>query len=203
MALVTGWFATIMSKFSQDDGVPDTLHDTIGTLGRAICAQPYFNAEAFRLKAELIKCLSAQRYTGFTANVTNYGSWGVGVSRLYFVPKDRRGALSSYREQTIRLICVGSGRYTRELMAGKIETTEDHQQKIKEMWLKNQTILKLNRKQALKKMRRLGEILLQRIKRAPDEAAQLLSLQQEAENTSIASLTSAQMRQLAKLVGIR
>ena len=45
--------ATIMSKFSQDDGVPDTLHDTIGTLGRAICSQPYFNAEAFRLKAEL------------------------------------------------------------------------------------------------------------------------------------------------------
>ena len=77
MALVKGWLATIMSKFSQNDGVPDTLHDTIGTLGRAICAQPYFNAEAFRLKAELIKCLSAQRYTSFTANVTNYGSRGV------------------------------------------------------------------------------------------------------------------------------
>ena len=154
MAMVTGWLATIMSKFSQDDGVPDTLHDTIGTLGRAICAQPYFNAEAFRLKAELIKCLSAQRYTGFTANVTNYGTWGVGVSRLYFVPKDRRGALSGYREQTIRIICVGSGRYTRELMAGKIETTEDHQQKIQETWLQNQTILKLNRqheREAVKK----------------------------------------------------
>jgi len=110
-----------MSKFFQDDGVPDTLNDTIGALGRAICSQPYFNAEAFRLKAELIKCLSAQRYTGFTANVTNYGTWGVGVSRLYFVPKDRRGALSAYREQTIRLICVGSGRYTRELMAGVVD----------------------------------------------------------------------------------
>ena len=131
-----------MSKFSKDDGVPDTLNDTIGILGRAICYQPYFNAEAFRLKAELIKCLFAQRYTGFTANVTNYGTWSVGVSRLYFVPKDRRGALSIYREQTIRLICLGSGRYTRELMAGVIETTEGHQQKIKEIWLKKSNDIK-------------------------------------------------------------
>ena len=149
-----------MSKFSQDDGVPDTLHDTIGTLGRAICSQPYFNAEAFRLKTELIKCLSAQRYTGFTANVTNYGTWGVGVSRLYFVPKDRRGALSGYREQTIRIICVGSGRYTRELMAGVIETTEDHQQKIKATWLKNQTELKRKRQQELAVTRKMGGIIM-------------------------------------------
>lgn len=149
-----------MSKFSQDDGVPDTLNDTIGALGRAICSQPYFNAEAFRLKAELIKCLSAQRYTGFTANVTNYGTWGVGVSRLYFVPKDRRGALSGYREQTIRIICVGSGRYTRELMAGVIETTEDHQQKIKATWLKNQTELKRKRQQELEVTRKMGGIIV-------------------------------------------
>jgi hypothetical protein len=113
-----------MSKFSQADGLPDTLNDAIGQLGRAICAEPYFNSEAYRLKAELIKCLSAQGYTSFTANVTNYGVWSVGAARLYFVPKDRRGALSVYREKTIRLICVGSGRYTRELSAGLISADE-------------------------------------------------------------------------------
>jgi hypothetical protein len=46
----------------------------------------------------------------------------------------------------------------------------------------------------------MGGILLQRLEKAPDELAHPLSLQQETENKSIASLTSAQMRQLAKIV---
>jgi hypothetical protein len=113
-----------MSKFSKADGLPDTLTDTIGNVGRALFSQPHFNSESIRLRAELIKSLSKKRYVGFTANVTNYGTWRVGEAMLYFVPKDRRGALSIYREKTIRLICVGSGRFTRELSAGVITADE-------------------------------------------------------------------------------
>jgi len=46
----------------------------------------------------------------------------------------------------------------------------------------------------------MGRILLQRLKKVPNKLAQPLSLQQEAENKSIAALTSATMRQLAKFL---
>lgn len=116
-----------MSKFSKADGVPDTLDDTIGNLGRALLTQPHFNSESIRLKAQLIKDLSKKGYVGFTANVTNYGTWRVGEAMLYSVPLNRRGSLSSYRGKTIRIICVGSGRFTRELMAGIVTADEYHQ----------------------------------------------------------------------------
>ena len=94
-----------MSKFSKTDGVTDTLDDDIGRLGRAICSQPHFNADALRLKSELLQCLSEQGYLGFTANVTNYDTWRIGEAKLFYVPKTRRGALSVFKDKVIRIIC--------------------------------------------------------------------------------------------------
>jgi hypothetical protein len=84
-----------MSKFSKADGVPVTLDDTIGNLGRDLLTQPHFNSESIRLKARLIKDLSEKGCVRFTANVTNYGIWRVGEAMLYSVPPNRRGALRS------------------------------------------------------------------------------------------------------------
>ena len=110
-------------SFSKTDGIPDTLEDKIGKLGRAIRSQPHFNSEAIRLANELESRLVRLGYIRFTANVTNYDTWRTGEARLFFVPEHRRGALSVFRGKTIRLICVGSGRFTRELRAGVIKTT--------------------------------------------------------------------------------
>jgi hypothetical protein len=113
-------------SFSKMDGVPDTLADKIGELGRAIRSQPHFNSEAIRFANELERRLVRLGYIRFTANVTNYSTWRTGEARLFFVPEHRRGALSVFRGKAIRLICVGSGRFTRELRAGVIRTTAEH-----------------------------------------------------------------------------
>ena len=112
-------------SFSKMDGVPDTLADKVGELGRAIRSQPHFNSEAIRLWNELESRLVRLGYIRFTANVTNYDTWRTGEAKLFFVPEHRRGALSVFRGETIRLVCVGSGRFTRELRAGVIKTSAE------------------------------------------------------------------------------
>ena len=125
-------------SFSKMDGVPDTLADKIGELGRAIRSQPHFNSEAIRLWNELEKRLVRLGYIRFTANVTNYDTWRTGEARLFFVPNHRRGALSVFRGKTIRLICVGSGRFTRELRAGVIKTSAEQRAELINALVANQ-----------------------------------------------------------------
>ncbi|MEI6838634.1 MAG: hypothetical protein WCK56_12625, partial [Alcaligenaceae bacterium] len=88
--------------------------------------------------------------------------------------------------------------FTRELMAGVIETTEAHKQKIKKAWIKNQKQLERDRRQQRGAMERLGDMLHGRSKNMPNELAQPLNLQQEVENKFLASLTSAQIEKLAE-----
>jgi len=75
--------------------------------------------------------LSEQNYVRFTANVTTYDTWRIGEAKLFYLPNTRRGALNVFRDKTIRIICVGSGGYTRELMAGAINTTAEHYEQIR------------------------------------------------------------------------
>lgn len=124
--------------FSKDDGLVDALEDAPGKLARALAARTIWNAEAAALRAALVAHLEAKGYISFDANVTNYGRWHVGESHLFFVPAVRRGALSAFHGKTIRLVCTGSGRYTRGLMAGVVRVPKGLQQELVDKLEQNQ-----------------------------------------------------------------
>ncbi len=110
-----------MTKFQQADGIDDELTDTIGVLAEKIRSSRSRNLAYTDLRTQLDKAIQTSKYLVFTANVTNYGTWGVGYSKLFYVPETRRGALSIFQNKTIRLVCIGSGRYTRLLAAAVIK----------------------------------------------------------------------------------
>lgn len=110
-----------MTKFSQYDGIEDKLTDTIGLFAQKIRTSPTKNLAYSELRAQLEKAIIAKKYLFFVANVTIYGTWTIGESKLFYVPKSRRGALSIFRDKTIRIVCVGSGRFTRQLAAAPVK----------------------------------------------------------------------------------
>ena len=116
-----------MTKFSQKDGIDDELTDTIGILAKKLQACQSRNHVYSELRAQLEKAIKAKKYLSFVANVTNYGTWTIGHSKLFYVPKSRRGALSFFRGKTIRIVCIGSGRFTR-LLAAAVVKVDTHTQ---------------------------------------------------------------------------
>ena len=133
-----------MTKFSQEDGIEDTLSDSIGVLAKKIRLSQSRNLLYAELRAQLDKAIKTSKYLVFTANVTNYGTWSVGQSRLLYVPETRRGALSIFRYKTIRLVCTGSGRFTRQLAAAAIKLDPSMHSKVIKQFEFNQE--KINQK---------------------------------------------------------
>ena len=93
-----------MTKFSQEDGIEDKLNDTIGVLAKKIRTSQSRNLVYSDLRNQFDKAIKSNKYLVFTANVTNYGTWSVGYSRLFYVPESRRGALSIFKYKTITTI---------------------------------------------------------------------------------------------------
>ena len=112
--------------FSKNDGVADELADQAGRLVQELKSRTGWNADAFKTRDKLVAVLESKGYISFHANVTNYGTWSIGESMLLYVPQDRRGTLDIFRGQVIRLVCVRSGRYTRDLMAGPLRHPITH-----------------------------------------------------------------------------
>ena len=110
-----------MTKFSQDDGIEDKLTDTIGILAKEIYGSQSRNFAYIELRIQFDKAIKSNKYLVFTANVSNYGTWCVGYSKLFYVPESRRGALSIFKNKIIRLVCIGSGRFTRQLAASAVK----------------------------------------------------------------------------------
>jgi hypothetical protein len=111
----------VMAKFSKSDGVEDMLTDAVGLLARQLQECKKYDLKFRKIRAEFDKKTIAYKYFFFEANVTNYGTWSIGESKLFYVPLTRKGALSIFRDKTIRLVCVGSGRFTRGLAAKEIK----------------------------------------------------------------------------------
>ena len=127
-----------MTKFSQEDGIEDKLTDTIGVLAKRIRGSQSRNFAYIELRNQFDKAIKLNKYLVFTANVTNYGTWSVGYSRLFYVPESRRGALSIFKNKTIRLVCIGSGRFTRQLAASAVKLEPKIQAKAVKQFKLNQ-----------------------------------------------------------------
>lgn len=111
--------------FSKDGGIKDTYPDEIGKLARALSARKGWTTKASEQRLGLVIQLESKGYISFDASVKTYGGWGIGESRLFYVPFERRGALRVFHGKAIRLVCVRSGRYTRGLMAGEIPAPKE------------------------------------------------------------------------------
>ncbi len=92
---------------------PDLLDDEVGLCLREMMSFPTWVKAKFELFERFRRLAKKERYFLFTADVRDYKVSGSGVSCLYQVPPNQRGALRRFRGKYIRLVCGGkSNRYS-------------------------------------------------------------------------------------------
>lgn len=109
--------------FNQSDKIKDTIDDDVRPILDALNTREGWNTQAREHLAELKKLLKRKRYKTFMGHPTRYHLTSIGQSCLYDVPMYRKGALADFRGKRVRLVCISSGRFTRQLMAGVVGVT--------------------------------------------------------------------------------
>ncbi len=103
--------------FNSTDKIEDPCTDDAGQVINAMHKIPTWTKAKRALHNKLIELLAKNKHTCFVGHVDKYHLSIVGESCLYQVPTNRRGHLSMFRGKLIRLVCIGSGRYARSLLA--------------------------------------------------------------------------------------
>ncbi len=104
--------------FKIEEKLLDDTNDDISVMMSQLLSIPTYTKIKKEIHQKLISTLEKKKFITFVGHHERYHLFRIGESCLYKVPNNRRGFLSIFRGKTIRLICVGSGRYTRILMAG-------------------------------------------------------------------------------------
>lgn len=103
--------------FNIEEQIKDPCRDEAGQLMVEMGKIPTWTKAKRTLHNKLIEFLAKKKHTCFVGHVDKYHLSIVGESCLYNVPQNRRGHLSIFRGKLIRLVCIGSGRYARSLLA--------------------------------------------------------------------------------------
>lgn len=98
--------------------IPDPLSDNAGIIIKALQGCAACDVEQKGLLEQLIHMLGRKHYITFVGHPARYHLTQIGQSCLMDVPGNKRGHLSAFRGKRIRLVCVSSGRFDRQLMAG-------------------------------------------------------------------------------------
>ena len=98
--------------------IPDPLSDNAGIIIQALQNHTDWDDERKGLLEQLIHMLGRKRYITFVGQPARYDLTQIGQSCLMDVPTNKRGHLSAFRGKRIRLVCVGTGRNSRQIMAG-------------------------------------------------------------------------------------
>ena len=98
--------------------LPDPLTDNTGIIIKALQSRAAWGAEQKGLLEQLIHMLRRKQYITFVGHPAWYHLTQIGQSCLMDVPTKKRGHLSVFRGYRIRMVCVSSGRFGRQLMAG-------------------------------------------------------------------------------------
>ena len=118
--------------FDLSDVIIDTIEDDIQPLLQKLKARKGWNAQA-RIDLDKLEAkLTKKNYITFIGQPSRYHLSCLGDSCLYDVPTFRKGALVPFRGERVRIVCVGSGRFDRTLMAGTVGTTPVEKIKTKE-----------------------------------------------------------------------
>ena len=118
--------------FDLSDVIIDTIEDDIQPLLQKLKSRTGWNAQA-RIDLDKLEAkLKRKNYITFIGQPSRYHLSSLGDSCLYDVPTFRKGALVPFRGKRVRVVCVGSGRFDRTLMAGVVGKTPVEKIKIKE-----------------------------------------------------------------------
>jgi len=99
--------------------IDDPKTDQIGLVIKELQSIPTFTAAKRAVLERLLELLKESGYRMFNGKAARYGFGPIGASYLYRVPEDKRGHLEPYRGKLVRLVCVGSGIFDREIMVGE------------------------------------------------------------------------------------
>ena len=98
---------------------PRPIDDIIDDYQRRLAALPTWTKEKRQLVEELRTVLAEAGFGEFTAHRARcFHLTGLGNDTVRAISDNRRGALSDWRGQTVRIICVEPGRYERGYAAG-------------------------------------------------------------------------------------
>ena len=96
-----------------------SLDRVIDDYQRRLSEIPTWTKEKRQLVQDLDDDLSAGGYEWFRTNRDGcFGLTGLGNDTVQEISPTRRGYLSSYRGQIVRIVCVGPGRYKRSYRVG-------------------------------------------------------------------------------------
>jgi len=99
--------------------IEDPKTDEIGLMLKQLGAIRTNTSEKRALLNRLKIVLKESGYQEFVGKANRYGFGPIGASYLYQVPDKKRGHLQPFRCKLVRLVCVGSGRFDRDIMVGE------------------------------------------------------------------------------------
>ena len=101
------------SEITKDEFVDDAL-----SIIRTLNARKGWTREARANRKKLRLLLKGKGYISFLGGYERYLGGRIGHSYLYDVPMKKRGYLSKFRGKRVRIVCVSSGTFKQEYMAG-------------------------------------------------------------------------------------
>ena len=100
--------------------LPDQYEDILGAKIHRLQAIDSWTAEKRKLQRDLAVMSTYFGYIGLWVDPRAYLVSQVGQSFIYDVPLNKRGNLSVFRGKRIRIICLGSGAFTRWIRVGPL-----------------------------------------------------------------------------------
>jgi hypothetical protein len=108
--------------FDRNDFYFDDFEDEFAEILAAIRACDGWTKSKYSLISDLEKLGEKKGYIYFRGHYQRYHVTRVGESAIVFVPPGRRGHLRKFAGDYVRIICVGSGRFDRGYIAGKVNS---------------------------------------------------------------------------------
>lgn len=105
---------------------PYPVDKVIDDYQRRLASIPTWTEAKRNLVYELWSALAEARFGFFHTNVANcFRLSGLGNDVIKTIPANKRGHLRCWRGKTVRIICIGPGRYKRTYAAGPTEREAD------------------------------------------------------------------------------
>lgn len=98
----------------------DKLEDEISEEIKRLNSLTKWTSEKWKLLESLISRLESLQYQELILKEHRYKAGVIGNSFIYKVSEKRRGLFAPYRGKSVRVICVGSGRFDRTVMVKPI-----------------------------------------------------------------------------------
>jgi hypothetical protein len=100
--------------------VPDNIQDNVTKTLSHLNSIPSWTSEKKQILKDLITSLEKNHYRQLILKEHRYQVGKVGNAFIFKIGDNRRGLFASFRGKSVRVICVGSGRFDRTVMVKPI-----------------------------------------------------------------------------------